>query len=82
MSENCSYVRAWEGKGGHLFERCTLLWQYSHQQSVDWKIYVSVINHKIDTTYVHMLHCGTVDINNTKTAFNIKKSGSIFVSDQ
>ena len=32
-----------------------------------------MINDKIDITYVHVLHCGTVDISNTKTAFNIKK---------
>ena len=43
-----------------------------------------MINDKIDITYVHVLHCGTVDISNTKTAFNIKKTtfeDSIFVSD-
>ena len=39
---------------------------------MDWKIFVSVINDKIDITYVHVLHCRTVDISNTEITYNIK----------
>ena len=38
-----------------------------------------MINDKIDITYVHVLHCGTVDISNTKTAFNITHFRVVFL---